>query len=149
MATGVDSRWTLKVGDQSIPPRPAFGVTTGYDIATAGPATLHYDTSISRALELIAELLMWLLLALGVSRFDTASIIRWRSRRRDAVREAPLLSIDAPLSAPFAVPPDAGALVSLDDSVAWQTQPDTASDEPHQQPDQQPDQVEQHEAGVE
>src|SRR4029079_14613434 len=50
VATGVYSRWTRHIGDQSIPPRPAFGVTTGYDITAAGPATLHYDTSISRGL---------------------------------------------------------------------------------------------------
>ena len=86
VATGVDSRWTLNVGGQIDPARPAFGVTTGYDIATAGPATLHYHTAISRAFELIGELLVWLLLALGVSRFDTASIVRRRRRRSDAVR---------------------------------------------------------------
>ena len=53
VATGIDSRWTLDVGGQSIAPRPAFGVTTGYDVATAGPATLHYHTAISRAFLLI------------------------------------------------------------------------------------------------
>jgi len=147
VATGVDSRWTLHIGDQSIPPRPAFGVTTGYDITAAGPATLHYDTSISRGLLLIVELLVWLLLALGVSRFDTASITRWRRRRGDAVPEAPLLSIDAPVGASFAVPPDASTLVSLGDSeVPWQETEETPAPEPDS-PEPRP--TEQHEAGVE
>ena len=69
------TRWTLDVGGQGDRhPRPAFGSTTGYDIAAAGPATLRYHTSTSRALALIGQLVLWLLLALGVSRFDTASI---------------------------------------------------------------------------
>ena len=120
VATGVDERWTIQLGAESIAPRPAFGTTTGYDITSGGPATLQYHTSISRAFALIGQLVVWLLLVLGISRFDTSSIARWRRRRVTAAPEAPLLSIDAPI-----VPPtDTSVLVSLnDDSVPWQ--PDT------------------------
>ena len=78
MATGVDQRWLLQVDGQPIAPRPAFGTTTGYDIASGGPATLRYHTATSRSFALIGQLLLWLLLALGVSRFDTGSLVRWR-----------------------------------------------------------------------
>ncbi|MEP7201970.1 MAG: glycosyltransferase family 2 protein [Ilumatobacteraceae bacterium] len=122
VATGVDHRWTMQVGSQSIAPRPAFGATTGYDIPSAGPATLRYHTSLSRAFALIGQLVLWLLLALGVSRFDTTSIARWRRRRVSAALEAPLLSIDAPIQAPT----DPSVLVSLDDdSIPLQTDPES------------------------
>src|SRR3954453_20657583 len=114
VATGVDARWTLRVGDRTIAPRPAFGVTTGYDVANGGSATLHYDTAFSRALALIGELLVWLLLLLGGSRFDTSSIVRWKRRRAEAAPDAPLLSIEAPIGAPF-TPPDTAVLTSFDD----------------------------------
>ncbi|HEY4608836.1 MAG TPA: hypothetical protein VIH06_06520, partial [Ilumatobacteraceae bacterium] len=149
-ATGVDAGWTLRVDDQTIAPRPAFGVTTGYDVANGGAATLHYDTAFSRALALIGELLVWLLLLLGVSRFDTSSIVRWKRRRGEAVPDAPLLSIDAPIGVPF-TPPDAALLTSLDDrETPWQSQPETDPDSNHPdtESDNEPDRAE-HQAGVE
>ncbi len=78
VATAVDQRWSLQVGDQTFAPRPAFGATTGYDIASGGSATLHYDTAISRAFMLVGQLVVWLALALGISRFDTATLVRRR-----------------------------------------------------------------------
>ena len=120
VATGVDERWTMQLGAESIAPRPAFGTTTGYDITSGGSATLRYHTSISRAFALIGQLVLWLLLALGISRFDTSSIARWRRRRVSAAPEAPLLSIDAPVEAPT----DGSVLVTLnDDTVPWQNGP--------------------------
>ena len=148
VATGVDSRWTMDVGDSRYAPRPAFGVTTGYDIASAGPATLHYETSISRGLGLMGELLVWLLLALGVSRFDTASISALEAPPARAVPDAPLLSMEAPIDVPYS-PPDASLLTSLDDgNVPWQTPADT-DPERHAESEAEADTVEQHEAGVE
>jgi hypothetical protein len=120
VATGVDRRWSLHVGGQAIAPRPAFGATTGYDIAAPGQATLRYHTATSRTLELIGQILLWLALALGVSRVDTASWARWRRRRIDAAPEEPLLSIDAPIAAPVEVP----VLVSLsDEPIEWNEDP--------------------------
>jgi GT2 family glycosyltransferase len=144
VATGIDSRWSLDVAGQSIAPRPAFGATTGYDVATAGPARLHYRTSTSRALELIGQLLLWLLLALGISRFDTASIRRWRRRRVHTAPDAPLLSIDAPIIAP--APVDVPVDAALFESMSVETFP--AETEPG--PDRVDGQAtEQHQAGVE
>ncbi len=110
VATPLDPRWTLRVGGQVSASRPAFGTTMGFDITTGGPATLRYTTASSRALALIGQLVIWLLLALGVSRFDTSTLMRRRRRRRsgDAALEAPLLSLEAP----FVEPSD-------DESVPW------------------------------
>ena len=129
VATGVDERWTIQLGAESIAPRPAFGTTTGYDITSGGSATLLYHTSISRAFALIGQLVLWLLLALGISRFDTSSIARWRRRRVTAAPEAPLLSIDTP----FPPPTDSSVLVSLnDDTVPWQDDPEPGpAEHPH------------------
>ncbi len=126
VATGVDRRWSLVVGSQSIAGRPAFGATTGYDITTGGAATLQYRTAMSRSLALIGQLLLWLLLALGVSRFDTATVNRWRRRRVASGPDAPLLSIDAPISEPA----DPTILVTMTGDTVWQSDPDEA--EPHQ-----------------
>ena len=132
----------MDVGGQAIPPRPAFGATTGYDIAAPGPATLSYDTDISRAFSLIGQLLLWLLLLLGISRFDTASINRWRRRRVDAGPAAPILSIDGPIVAAIELPDDPSVVMSMDDAVE---PPETDSTEPESpEPETEP-----HEAGVE
>ena len=134
VANGVDHRWSLRVDGQAVPPRPAFGVTTGYDIAAAGQASLRYHTAASRPLELVGQLLFWLLLALGVSRFDTASLVRWRRRRVDAAPEAPLLSIDAPIALPL----DQSVLMSIgDETLSW-NEPDGTEVE-HADPVSAPD----------
>jgi GT2 family glycosyltransferase len=117
LATGVDQRWSLQVGGQSITARPAFGVTAGYDISAGGPATLRYKTDASRSFALIGQLLLWLMLALGVSRFDTSSIRRWRRRHIDAGPQGPLLSIDAPVGGFLAEPVDSTVVLSMDDEV--------------------------------
>jgi hypothetical protein len=147
VATGVDQRWSLDVAGQSIAPRPAFGVTTGYDVTAAGPAALRYHTDASRAFALVGQLLLWLLLALGVSRFDTASVVRWRRRRVDAAPDEPLLSIDAPIVAPIDMTEDSSVLLSMgDEPVSWETAGETL---PAEQPDTEQPDTEPHEAGVE
>nr|MDP9465585.1 hypothetical protein [Actinomycetota bacterium] len=112
VATPVDERWSLQVGEQNLSPRPAFGATTGYDVASGGPATLQYRTAPLRAWTLIGQLVLWLLLGLGVSRFDRASLTRRRRRRGDVAPETPMLSIDAPILIPIG-----------DEIVSWQSEP--------------------------
>ncbi|HEY7628153.1 MAG TPA: glycosyltransferase, partial [Ilumatobacteraceae bacterium] len=106
VATGVDSRWSLKIDGETLAPRPAFGATTGYDVSSAGSAALTYKTDTSRSLMLIGQLVLWLLLILGVSRFDTAWIVNRRWRRTRRVADAPLMSIDAPVALPVEPPLD-------------------------------------------
>jgi hypothetical protein len=135
VANAVDSRWSLDVAGQSIAPRPAFGETTGYDITQGGAATLLYHTASSRAVMLLGQLVLWLALALGVSRFDTSSLVRRRRRRRLVSTEAPLMSIEAPVELPAGGAVGAGegeplepSETSIDpsidtDSLAWQPDP--------------------------
>ena len=156
VATGTDERWTLDLAGQQIAPRPAFGATTGYDITTAGPATLHYQTSTGRAVALIGQLLLWLLLALGISRFDTASVTRWRRRRVRTVPDAPLLSLEAPISAPpIDVPVDAALFASMSDDTFSSDSAAEAETQTEAQPEHEPNpevdnqSSEQHQAGVE
>ena len=129
VATPVDQRWTLDVGGQSLTQRPAFGATTGYDVASGGSASLRYHTDSSRAFLLVGQLVVWLALALGISRFDTGSLLRRRRVRGVGEPEVPLLSIDAPLDRPLpdpaegseteaeveAEPEEVPILLSLDD----------------------------------
>jgi hypothetical protein len=150
IATGVDERWKMNVDGLPIAARPAFGATTGYDIATPGSATLSYHTDAARALSLIGQLLLWLLLALGMSRFDRASISRWRRRRVDAGPDAPLLSIDAPIVAPIELPDDSTVLLSMDEAVEG-AEIESLDGEPREAEPQQAasQETEPHEAGVE
>ena len=129
VAIPVDERWSLQVGDQSLAPRPAFGATTAYDVTSSGAASLGYTTSTSRALLLIVQLVVWLTLLLGISRFDTATLVQRRWRRNVVEPEAPLLSIDAPIEplAPLREPgpesvPETGS-ASDDETVSWQIEP--------------------------
>lgn len=156
VATGIDQRWTLDLAGQQIAPRPAFGATTGYDITTAGSATLHYRTSTARAVALIGQLLLWLLLALGISRFDTASVTRWRRRRVRTAPDAPLLSLEAPISAPpIDMPVDATLFASMSDDTFPSEAEAKVETETEPEPEHEPDPdvenqpSEQHQAGVE
>jgi hypothetical protein len=89
---------------------------------------------------LIGQLLLWLLLVLGISRFDTAALRRWRRRHVDAGPHAPLLSIDAPVESA-----DPSVVLSMDDpSVSWQSSDGDAVVPEVDRPDSEP-----HEAGVE
>jgi hypothetical protein len=105
VGTPLDTRWTVRVGGTTVEPRPAFGTTMGFDIATGGAATLTYTSDTSRAAMLIGQLVLWLLLALGVSRFDSSSLVRRRRRRGDGMPNVPLLSMEAPIVAPAADEP--------------------------------------------
>jgi hypothetical protein len=55
---------------------------------------------------LIGQVILWLALALGISRFDTSSLVRRRWRRGVVRHEAPLLSIDAPIHVAVIAPTD-------------------------------------------
>lgn len=98
---------------------------------------------------LVGQLVVWLALALGISRFDTATLVRRRSRRGSVEPEAPLLSIDAPIGAAVdhlgdrsVDEPGEEVLTSIgDETVSWQSEPEPGAPE-HRD-------VGQHQAGVE
>ncbi len=57
-----DARWNLSVAGQRAARRPAFGWATAFKIPdTGGPASLRYDTPITRDVTLTVEVLLWLL----------------------------------------------------------------------------------------
>jgi hypothetical protein len=47
------------VGETSISSRSAFGITTAFDVPTAGTATLTYSSSAVRLLAILAEMGLW------------------------------------------------------------------------------------------
>ena len=51
--------WKLQVGETSISSRTAFGITTAFDVPTAGTATLTYKSSAVRLLAILAEMGLW------------------------------------------------------------------------------------------
>ena len=63
-----DQNWQLEVDGVDLEPRRAFGVTTAFDVQTAGTATLSYDTPGSRTALLLLQLLLWLVAMFGATR---------------------------------------------------------------------------------
>jgi len=114
VAVPVDQRWTLEVDGRQAESHPAFGSTIGFDVPTAGAATLRYDTSLARPLFVILQLFVWVALVLAASRFDPSSIRRRRKRPVDEHIE-PVLQ----LTEPILVPGDGG--------VPWQSEDGGAS----------------------
>ena len=77
-----DSNWRLSVDGQDVDVRPAFGVTSAYDIPTAGDAVLDYRTGGGRRAALLVVGLAWLATVLAASRLGVPAVLR-RSRTRD------------------------------------------------------------------
>lgn len=61
LATPLDEGWTVSVGGRELDRRPAFGVTTAFDLAAAGPATLRFDNPLGRRIVVLVQALGWLL----------------------------------------------------------------------------------------
>lgn len=59
-AVPFSERWSLTVGNQTLAPRPAFGVTTAFDVVTSGDAELTYRTPVSRTFFVGVQWMLWL-----------------------------------------------------------------------------------------
>lgn len=59
LAVPFSDAWSLHVNGTRIPPRPAFGVTTAFDITSAGRATLSFDGSLFSQLFVLVQVVMW------------------------------------------------------------------------------------------
>ncbi len=90
MATPRDANWRLAVGGSAVASRPAFGVATAYDVATAAPGDLRYDQPMSRTLWLIVLGVLWLLALVAASRLSIPTRLRTRGAGEDA-----LIDLDA------------------------------------------------------
>ena len=60
VAIPFDPRLHLEVGGTRLDPRPAFGLTTAFDIPAAGPAVVAYERDSSRSLWMAVQFVLWL-----------------------------------------------------------------------------------------
>lgn len=58
-AVPFSDRWTLTVGTEKLAPRPAFGLTTAFDVAVSGDARLTYATPASHSLLVMLQFVCW------------------------------------------------------------------------------------------
>jgi hypothetical protein len=61
IAVPFTSRWNVTVNGSDVPARPAFGLTTAYDIATPGRAVVSYKTTSLHTLLILAQFVAWCL----------------------------------------------------------------------------------------
>ena len=57
----LDAGWSLRLGDQEVDRRPAFGITTAFDLDAAGTATIGFDNPASRRLVVLVQVMAWML----------------------------------------------------------------------------------------
>lgn len=89
LAIPYDERIGLEVGGSAVPSRPAFGLTTGFDMGSSGDASVTYDPSGWRTLWLFVLLLGWV--AAVLLAFSPRMSIR--SRLRGAVVDETLIDL--------------------------------------------------------
>ena len=82
LGVGFDDHWQLAVGGADVDARPAFGVTTAFDVATAGLGELTYRTPGGRAVALAGQAVLWLVALVLASRLGIPRILR-RTRAQD------------------------------------------------------------------
>ncbi len=54
-----DDHWALTIDGDPIDARRSFGISTAFDVPTAGSATLRYDTAPTRALLIAMQVVLW------------------------------------------------------------------------------------------
>jgi GT2 family glycosyltransferase len=59
LAVPYTSRWKLTVNDVAVPARPAFGLTTAFDVAAPGNATLSYQRTTIHSLLVLIQTIAW------------------------------------------------------------------------------------------
>jgi GT2 family glycosyltransferase len=92
----LDESWELSVNGQAVAGRVGFGVTTAYDVGSAGAAELRYQSPASRTTWLIVLAGLWAVALVAASRVRVPA--RWRRTRPS---EETLIDLDT--SAPHAV----------------------------------------------
>ncbi|MGI9645722.1 MAG: glycosyltransferase [Ilumatobacteraceae bacterium] len=90
LAVPYDGNWKLSVDGADVEPRPAFGVTTGYDVSSSASAELSYSTSTSRPLTLVLVLIAWLLVLFAATRVS----VPLARRRAPLVSDETLIDLD-------------------------------------------------------
>ncbi len=68
LAVPFDENWTLTVDGESIEPRRAFGITTAFDVETAGTGVLEYKSPSTRSLLVFLQVALWLAVMFAATR---------------------------------------------------------------------------------
>ena len=97
LAVPFDENWRLTVDGVDLEPRRAFGLTTAFDVPSGGTATLAYDTSGTRGLVVVAQVLIWIVVLFGAVRVAVPTA----RRRSSTIEDETLISLDdeAPMPA--------------------------------------------------
>jgi len=90
LAIPFDENWTLDVDGAQVEPRRAFGVTTAFDVGTAGTATLSYTTPGSRTLALVVQVVLWIATLFAATRVS----VPLARRRGPLVTDETLITFD-------------------------------------------------------
>ena len=88
-ATPLDDRWTLDVNGTGVTPRESFGSTMAYDVPVAGPAAFSYENPSSRAVLVVTQAVLWVLVLLAASRIRSPFV-----RRRGTLTDETLIDFD-------------------------------------------------------
>jgi uncharacterized membrane protein (GlpM family) len=62
VAVPYTSRWKLTINGTDIPARPAFGLTTAFDVATPGRATVSFQKTTLHSLLVFVQFVAWIVL---------------------------------------------------------------------------------------
>jgi len=105
LAVPFDDNWSLTVDGESIAPRRAFGLTTAFDVETAGTGELTYTMPSSRTLLLTLQVVLWAIVLFAATRIS----VPFARRSGPLVEDEILIDLgDADIDA------DAASSVSLD-----------------------------------
>lgn len=93
LAVPFDEHWRVDVDGRQVPPRPAFGTMTAFDIDNAGSATLSYETAVSRSAVLVFQAVLWVAVLFVAMRVS----LPFARRRRRVVTDETLITLDDPI----------------------------------------------------
>ena len=89
VAEAPNDAWNLTVGGESVPRTGQDDISSSYEVATAGSASLSFDTSWTRTAAIAGQGVLWILTILLLMRWRTSTPWR-RPRRRPAVTVVPV-----------------------------------------------------------
>ena len=89
VAEAPNDAWNLTVGGESVPRTGQDDISSSYNVATAGSASLSFDTSWTRTAAIAGQGVLWILTILLLMRWRTSTPWR-RPRRRPAVTVVPV-----------------------------------------------------------
>jgi hypothetical protein len=85
LAAPANSRWHLEVNGTAVTRQPAFGWANAFDVTTPGPATLSYDTPVTRFLLVALQAVLWIVaVAVAVRRVRRRRPLGSRERHPSA-----------------------------------------------------------------